>query len=187
MRLLHKTTEYTKVFDVRKSPKSFLRLSSSKTKTHSHSLCSHRGYLTTPTFKPNGSELHKTAVTHCEHAMQVANVHGTLRCSDLALMSAEHTAAKYVSVQYVASFFLRYLDCWLYCILRHVNIYFLLVFMANLWLKNSTIFRLIGQETSAVCRIFCPLFFGRLSLPLGHHLKFFFIFPSVCMKQFCIC
>jgi hypothetical protein len=61
--------------------------------------------LTTPTFKPNGSELHKTAVTHCEHAMQVANVHGALRCSDLALLCTEYTAAKYASLQYTTSFF----------------------------------------------------------------------------------
>lgn len=81
-------------------------------------------------------------------------------------------------------FFLRYLDC---CILRHVNIYFLCVFMVNLWFKNSTIFRLIGQETSALCRIFWSYFLGLLPLPLGHHLKFFHLSFWLCVKQFCIC
>jgi hypothetical protein len=65
--------------------------------------------LTTPTFKLNGSELHKTAVTRCEYTMKVANVRGALRCSDLALMWTEHTAAKYASLQYTASFVNRIL------------------------------------------------------------------------------
>jgi len=61
--------------------------------------------LTTPTFKPNGSELHKTAVTHCEHVMQVANVHGAKRCSGFALLCTEYKAANYASLQYTESFF----------------------------------------------------------------------------------
>jgi hypothetical protein len=55
--------------------------------------------------KPNGSGIHKTAVSYCEHAMQIANVHGAQRCSDLALLCTEYTAAKYASLKYTARFF----------------------------------------------------------------------------------
>jgi hypothetical protein len=37
--------------------------------------------------------------------MQVAKVHGAQCCSDLAVICAEYTAAKYASLQYTTSFF----------------------------------------------------------------------------------
>jgi hypothetical protein len=112
------------------------------------------GHLTTSTFKLNGTELHKTAVTLCEHAMQVANVHGAQACSGVALMWTECMAANYASLHCTVSFLYDVLIAGspeIYDI--HKHIFFSECFTVNLYLKNSTIFRLIGQDISAVCSL----------------------------------
>jgi len=76
--------------------------------------------LTTPTFKPNGSELHKTTVTHCEHAMQVGKYSWSTALFRPGSDVYRIHSCKICFTAIHGKLFLRYLDCWVSYILRHV-------------------------------------------------------------------